>query len=1118
MIKPIGNNLKHLALALAVAAGLNGGDAQAGTTTTVINLGAPGNGTYFASNALVPEISQGVLPVGSILRSVTLNYTLEGGEPYLGDLAPLFADSNGDNGVLLIAGDPNDTGFPKDATTTVSWNSGGDYSVGATASATLTAADGIPPIDLNSYTVWLQIQGYDGTLSGSVTLEYDVPEAAEILTFGPGAIIDQATKTISWVLPYGSSLTQTPTYTLSSGSCVPDPTVTGIDFSNSVAHPVSYVVTDGGIINEYFVTVTVAGLPDELNVNTYLSRDSASDLDPISNLLAATPSASGTTTARINYHGASFATLPGAPGPDHFTVLWEGWFDVTKDGHGVYTFGTSSDDGSVLYLDLNNDGNFTSPDERIVNNNNYQGDTARTGEVDLEMDSVHMVIGFYQGGGGYDMRAAFKKGSGLGFADLTLINSSSGYFFKDQPGAPPAPSGLVASSWHHSVHLTWSATARATGYQVERLDGSGGSVLFTYTTSDLSYTDTTATTGGPYYYVVRATNAKGAGLPSAEAFASPSPNPIDQTLTFSLGLNLTKTAADALFADTVSPLPSGLSVTYSVPSAEQTVASVNASTGEVTLTGVPGTAHVVANVAANADFNAAEATQTLTVIQATPVITWDNPVPIQIGTLLGGAQLNASSGGVVGGFVYDPPSGTGLALGTHTLSVQFTPSDTVKYSTPAAKTVSLLVIPVESTVIWNVGSGTWDTSTANWKGQSSDLATIFTQGNNAIFSSTSGGTITLVSGMLPASIAVSATSGTYEFSGQPITSGSLTKSGAGTLKIDGLTPNTYTGGTTVNGGLLHLGTMVSGISPLCTGVLGTGPLTLNSGTIEFDRVNESIALIANGGTLNSQNGWGVTWSGPITLNANLTCNTAYGLTYSGAVSGTGGLIKTGNDTLVLSGSNSYTGPTTVTAGKLQCNVTDALGSGDLSISSGAKVNLNHAGTKTVTSLTLGGVAQTVPGTYGSSTSGAAFTNDSYFDSAGSGTVTIASKNDYSAWLNEFTFAAGADTTPTGDPDGDGMTNQQEYAFGLDPTKATSVNPITPLLANGTFTYTRRTSPTATGLTYTVLTSVDLEHWAADTGASQSAVANGAIETVTVTVTATPVNGKLFVRVEASPTP
>jgi hypothetical protein len=63
-----------------------------------------------------------------------------------------------------------------------------------------------------------------------------------------------------------------------------------------------------------------------------------------------------------------------------------------------------------------------------------------------------------------------------------------------------------------------------------------------------------------------------------------------------------------------------------------------------------------------------------------------------------------------------------------------------------------------------------------------------------------------------------------------------------------------------------------------------------------------------------------------------------------------------------------------------------------------------------------------------------------------------------------------------DTDGDGLTNQQEYAFGLNPTLGSSVNPITVPLdkTTGTFTYTRRATPAASGLTYTVFTSSDLD--------------------------------------------
>jgi hypothetical protein len=110
------------------------------------------------------------------------------------------------------------------------------------------------------------------------------------------------------------------------------------------------------------------------------------------------------------------------------------------------------------------------------------------------------------------------------------------------------------------------------------------------------------------------------------------------------------------------------------------------------------------------------------------------------------------------------------------------------------------------------------------------------------------------------------------------------------------------------------------------------------------------------------------------------------------------------------------------------------------------------------------------------------------------------------------------TNPAGDVDNDGNTNQEEYAFGLNPTDGASVNPVTVQVnpAAGTFSYTRR-NPALTKLTYTVWTSPDLVNWTEDTTASGSqnvTATNGDVQTVAVTLTALPVDGKLFVRVRA----
>ncbi len=104
-----------------------------------------------------------------------------------------------------------------------------------------------------------------------------------------------------------------------------------------------------------------------------------------------------------------------------------------------------------------------------------------------------------------------------------------------------------------------------------------------------------------------------------------------------------------------------------------------------------------------------------------------------------------------------------------------------------------------------------------------------------------------------------------------------------------------------------------------------------------------------------------------------------------SAAGIGHLHKSGTAMLTLSGANTYTGTTTVAAGTLACNTATALGQGPVAITSGAKLSLNFTGTRKVTSLSLGGVAQE-DGSYGSTASPATNKNDTYF--TGVGTISI----------------------------------------------------------------------------------------------------------------------------------
>ncbi|MDC1406212.1 autotransporter-associated beta strand repeat-containing protein [Akkermansiaceae bacterium] len=131
------------------------------------------------------------------------------------------------------------------------------------------------------------------------------------------------------------------------------------------------------------------------------------------------------------------------------------------------------------------------------------------------------------------------------------------------------------------------------------------------------------------------------------------------------------------------------------------------------------------------------------------------------------------------------------------------------------------------------------------------------------------------------------------FSGTISGTGSLIKDNAGKLTLSG--SNTSTGSTTIDGGILE----VQGGSAMGDASI----VTVNSGgTFEVDN-SETIGRISGAGNL--------------TLNAILTTGDATNSGFSGNISGTGGLFKRGASTMELTGSNTYTGVTTVDAGTLR---------------------------------------------------------------------------------------------------------------------------------------------------------------------------------------------------------
>ena len=199
-------------------------------------------------------------------------------------------------------------------------------------------------------------------------------------------------------------------------------------------------------------------------------------------------------------------------------------------------------------------------------------------------------------------------------------------------------------------------------------------------------------------------------------------------------------------------------------------------------------------------------------------------------------------------------------------------------------------------------------------GQTATLSGTVTLSDNATLktASTSGlsgikmvlsGPVNLGSRVLTLSPGASGTNATpIEITGAINGTGGIVVNGTGSsVLLSGA--NGYTGGTTITSGTLRAG---SGTA------LGSGDLVVNAGGLDLN--GQSLAI----GTLSGSSGGVIASS--VAGAASLTTNSAAFSNYLGTItdgSGVVSLIKTGVGELSLSGSNSHTGGTTVTAGRIQ---------------------------------------------------------------------------------------------------------------------------------------------------------------------------------------------------------
>lgn len=218
-----------------------------------------------------------------------------------------------------------------------------------------------------------------------------------------------------------------------------------------------------------------------------------------------------------------------------------------------------------------------------------------------------------------------------------------------------------------------------------------------------------------------------------------------------------------------------------------------------------------------------------------------------------------------------------------------------------------------------------------------------------------GGPVTTASGTR----LVFDTAGTETISNVISGAGGLTKTGVGVLVIQNA--NAYSGGTTITAGRLGLN---NGLG------LGTGTVTIQQGAIlSIGGVSVANAIVGAGKVIKTANNTGTltgnnAYSGgteiqqgalrvttPASLGTGgvqMASGTQLIVDYSGAnniafanvLSGAGALVKDGSGTLVMNtADNTYSGGTTINAGRLGLNFGDALGTGGIIIAAGAELGI-----------------------------------------------------------------------------------------------------------------------------------------------------------------------------------
>jgi autotransporter-associated beta strand protein len=483
---------------------------------------------------------------------------------------------------------------------------------------------------------------------------------------------------------------------------------------------------------------------------------------------------------------------------------------------------------------------------------------------------------------------------------------------------PPAPTNLTGLATNQITNLSWAAAPTADAYNVYRSPTLNG----TYTNIALwvwatNYTDTNVLAGTTNYYEVTAVNPGDESSASGHVGVVVYPGPL---------ISPASAAPNPAYAGQV------VTVSAMVAGQPNPVAAVTVNAGAI---GGPTNLTLVSDgigdytnsvtVAAGTTLGA----QTLTI---SAVDTLGNFSPPYVLTLNVAAVTATWDGGGIDNIWSDATNWVGVVAPVTGDNLIFAGQTRLAPVMDTANNISGLTFnPTAGAFIIGTINGNTLTLAGGLTNNSATAQTLnvpmLLSGPTTLNAATAG--LTLGQVITNGGYLLTLTNAGYNISlnGAITGSGGLTVSGAGTNTL--AVANTFGGLTTITGGTLQLANALA---------LQASTLNDNGGSVVFNGITTATL-----GGLSGTQCLGLTNVASAAVTLTVGGNNAT-TTYAGGLSGTGAsLSKTGAGTLTLTGTNTYTGGTTVNAGVLQLNAPGVLAGGAANVAAVAGAQLVVSG-------------------------------------------------------------------------------------------------------------------------------------------------------------------------------